>query len=125
KIHPHSKTDKPSAQSEVRWNHKIDKTIATQPRFVQAVVGRHGPDGAIQCRDDWTANYVKWTQRSGACDEVFVKTPNEAALIRNAHLDKRSGAVSGEEGFTFRTIESTGKHTLCMLIDGEYVPIQG
>jgi hypothetical protein len=124
KIHPHSKTEKPSSQAQVRWNRKIDKTIATQPRFVQAIVERHGGiDGSTNCRDEWTANYVKWTQRSGASADVFVKAPHEAALIRSAHLDKRSGAVSGEDGFIFRTIE--GKRTLCMLIDGAYVPIQG
>lgn len=123
KIHPHGKTDKPSELFEARWNRKIDQTIATQPLFVQAVIGRHGLDGSIQCRDDWTANYVKWTQRSGACDDVFVKAPNEVGLIRSTHLDKRSGAVSGENGFIFRNIE--GKGTLCMLIDGEYMPIQG
>lgn len=123
KIHPHAKADKLSELSEARWKGKIDHTLATQPLFVQAIVERHGTNGAIECRDDWTANYVKWTLRSGASDAVCIEAPNEAALIRSAHLDKRSGAVSKDKGFIFDTVD--GKRTLCMRIDGAYVPIQG
>lgn len=123
KIHPRSKHQQPSEQLQHRWQERINHTLESQPLFVKAVLARHTKNSGIECRDEWTSNYVKWVVRSGASDEVFVKVPNECALIRSAHLDKRSGAISGDRGFTFQNQD--GKSTLCMLIDGENLPIQG
>ena len=119
KIHPRSKQEQPSEQIKQQWDQRINHTLANQPLFVQAVVGRHARSDQIECRDEWTSNYVKWTLRSGASDDVFVKLPNECALLRASHLDKRSGAVSGDKGFIIKD------GVLCMLIDAKYVPIHG
>jgi hypothetical protein len=119
KIHPRAKNDQPSEQIKRQWEQRITHTLQSQPLFVQAVVDRHARSSEIECRDEWTSNYVKWSLRSGASDDVFVKMPNECALIRAAHLDKRSGAVSGDKGFIIKD------GVLCMRIDAEDVPIQG
>jgi hypothetical protein len=95
------------------------------PKLFEIILQKH--EGRPGHFDGWTADFVKWSLRSGCSIGVFVKTPNEREFFSKIHLDKRSGSIDGNKGIRFCDVGMFGcfKRTLCIKMDDRMVPIQG
>lgn len=116
---------KEPAPLTARERERLIHACTRYPELFRKLIERHTQNP--KATDEWTANFVKWSLRSGCSIGVFVKMPIERESLSKIHLDKRSGAIDGKKGIAFNDVGVFGcfRRTLCVKMDDKMQPIQG